>query len=138
MDKFYESPVENPLKLLDVLQYEFNNDWVYRGKLSRFPLQTSIERALPNAGIDLKEAVRIEREMTRLFQRLYWGDDREVVRSDTLYCLSLMQHHGAPTRLLDWTYSPFVAAYFAMESAHDHRLEYGEHESCSVWCLNQR
>jgi hypothetical protein len=41
---------------------------------------------------------------------------------------SVMQHYGAPTRLLDWTRSAYVAAYFAVESQ--------EEKPGAVWVVN--
>lgn len=43
--------------------------------------------------------------------------------------LALMRHYGAPTRFFDWTYSFWVALYFALESA-----EVGG--TCAVWALD--
>jgi hypothetical protein len=50
---------------------------------------------------------------------------------DLIQWTALMQHHGAPTRLIDWTYSFYVAAYFAIENA-----EPGD--ECAVWAINYR
>jgi hypothetical protein len=42
----------------------------------------------------------------------------------------LMQHHRAPTRLLDWSESPLVALFFALCSTHH------DDTDAAVWCLD--
>jgi hypothetical protein len=81
------------------------SDYVFRGEAGRGgTLSTSLQRL----GGDFHE---VERHLLRSFRKYA---ERDAVPEDSLWhWLALAKHHGLATRLLDWTYSPYVALHFA-------------------------
>ena len=109
----------------------FLTDWLYRGQSDNWPLANSLERACRESDISRDKFIIIDKQLIRMFRRRYDGPDRQYVLQDSLYSMSLMQHHGAPTRLLDITNSPYVACFVALQSKPQ------EHGLPVVWCFNR-
>jgi hypothetical protein len=138
IDPFFASKtIQSWEHFLDALK-DKKTDWIFRGQSSDKPLRTTLERALNDYQIDLEEAPAIERKLISDFQRKYFGPDHEIVLNDRLYCLSLMRHHSAPMRLLDFNYSPYIAAFFAFNDNIPNEREKDYGEVPVVWCLNKK
>jgi hypothetical protein len=121
---------------LDVLEELFAGSWNPRLQRFRSPFAF---RGLPRAEADLSSSLlrlagrpsgleRLELHLLRNFRKYAYG---EVVGPDSIWhWLALGQHRGLPTRLIDWTYSPFVALHFATDNPAEYDVD------GVVWCVN--
>lgn len=85
----------------------FRSDIVFRGQQDA---ASDLSTSLARLGGDF---AALEHHLLRNFRKYAHSD----IRNETFWdWLSLAKHHGLPTRVLDWTHSPYVALHFATAS----------------------
>lgn len=97
MDWLYEDAWMNDIQ-------RFRSPYAFRGMPdASFTLTTSLMRLGP-------DCARFEGHLLRNFKKYAMRD--VVERGSYWHWLAVAQHHGLPTRLMDWTFSPLVALHF--------------------------
>jgi hypothetical protein len=104
--------------------------WLFRGQeKAEWSLKSSLERAFESRGIPITRTDPNEEVILINFKSAAHLFSANVPKDeDTIAWLTLIRHHGGPTRLLDFTESFYVAAYFALD---------GATEDCAIWAFNR-
>ncbi len=128
MTKYYKEHHPSSWEQLKEWFFALSIGPIFRGQSdSAWALSSSLERTIQST--PTKAAVEVP--MVRKFaSRAEHFSGNDTSGETFLGKLALMQHHGAPTRLLDWTRSPYVAVFFAIEDAFD------SDGHCAVWVLS--
>tara|TARA_R110001599_G_scaffold317978_2_gene527407 strand:+ start:2455 stop:3318 length:864 start_codon:yes stop_codon:yes gene_type:complete len=104
--------------------------WIFRGQSnSDWSLKTTLERGADINSTYIRDIPKVEKRIIDKFQRraLHYLD-KLPEKENILEWLSLIQHHGGPTRLLDFSYSYYVSLFFSIDQAF---------QESAVYCLNK-
>lgn len=100
----------------------FRSSYIYRGMND---ISQTLNTSLQRLGGDYP---KLERHLLRNFKKYA---HRDAAPGNSIWnWLAVAQHHGLPTRLLDWTYSPYVALHFATNELEHY------HQDAVIWALN--
>ncbi len=103
--------------------------YLYRGLPDKnYKLETSLQRNCKHLYKELEENI--------LSNFTKYAELELISGSENIWkVMTLGQHHGLPTRLLDWTHSPFIALHFAVSEFTDEK--FSEKDS-AIWKIDAK
>ncbi|CAB1262534.1 putative FRG domain protein [Vibrio cholerae] len=86
---------------------------------------------IPNDSMTFRNEILSSQVQDRYYKRPELWPNPELIE-----LMALAQHHGVPTRLLDWTRQPYVAVYFAVSSAMANHKNWKPDTKLAIWVFN--
>ena len=121
-------------ELVDAYRERHWSGWAFRGLPNgSWALKPSLEREVTDRlGCEPARMLRVETDLLREFRRHYRRYGTSVPdEHDVMEWWSVMQHYGAPTRLLDFSYSVWIGAHFAIDD-----LDPSRTDTCAIWAFD--